>query len=69
MNSELAAIDQFVQDNRNALAAYVRQKIIAADAKPYIDSLGKEGIDALDREAAGVLVDLACALPGRVGET
>jgi hypothetical protein len=66
MNSELAAIEDFVQGNRSALAAYVRQKIIAAGAKPYLDSLGKEGIDALDREAAGVLVELACALLRRL---
>jgi hypothetical protein len=70
MEDELAAVADFVESNRRAMASYVRQKLLAADAKQYLDSLGKDGIAALDGEAAGVLLDLACALlrrlhPGR----
>jgi hypothetical protein len=66
MESEFAAIVDFVQSNRKALASYVRQKLLAADAKPYLDRLGKDGIEALDCEVAGLLLDLACALLRRL---
>lgn len=66
MDHNLRAITEFVQSNQKALAAYVRQKLIAADAKPYLDGLGKDGIAVMDSEAAGVLLDLACALLRRL---
>ena len=66
MDQNTTTITEFVQANRKALAAYVRQKLVAADAKPYLDRLGKDGIAALDSEAAGVLLDLACALLRRL---
>jgi hypothetical protein len=66
MDRRSTAITDFVLANGKALAAYIRQKIIAADAKPYLDRLGKEGIAALDAEAAGVLLDLACTLMRRL---
>src|SRR5688572_3527814 len=66
MDNNLPAIAEFVQANRKELAGYVRQKLVAAGAKPYLDALGKDGIESLDREAAGVLLDLACALLRRV---
>ena len=62
MDTELAAITDFVRSNRKALAGYLRQKLAAAGAKAYLDQLGKAGIDRLESEAAGVLLDLACAL-------
>ena len=66
MDQHSTAVADFVQANRKALAAFIRQKLLAADAKPYLDRLGKEGIAALDAEAAGVLLDLACALLRRL---
>lgn len=66
MDTELSAIADFVQGNRKPLTGYVRQKLQAAGAKAYLDGLGKEGIEKLDREAAGVLLDLACALLRRL---
>jgi hypothetical protein len=66
MDNELSAIADFVNSNRKALAGYVRQKLVAAGAKQYLDRLGKEGIEALNRETAGVLLDLACALLRRL---
>jgi hypothetical protein len=66
MDRELAAVADFVQSNRRPLARFMRQKLLAAGAKQYVDGLGKEGIEALDREAAGVLLDLACALLRRL---
>jgi hypothetical protein len=66
MDNELSVIADFVKSNRKALASYVRQNLVAANAKPYLDRLGKEGAEALDRDAAGVLLDLACALLRRL---
>jgi hypothetical protein len=66
MDTELAAITDFIRSNRKALAAYLRQKLKAAGANSYLDQLGKAGIDGLEREAAGVLLDLACALLRRL---
>jgi hypothetical protein len=66
MDDDVSIIADFVNANRKALARYVRQKLIAADAKAYLDSLGKDGIEALDREAAGLLLDIACALLRRL---
>ncbi len=66
MDNELSAIADFVKSNRKGLASYIRQKLLEAEAKPYLDRLGREGIRALDREAAGVLLDLACALLRRL---
>jgi hypothetical protein len=70
MEIDIAAIVDFVSSNRKALAAYLRQKLVQAGAKPYVDQLGKSGIERMESEAAGVLVDLACAMlrrlhPGR----
>lgn len=61
MTDEMTAISDFVDANRKALAGFIRQKLMLANAKPYLDRIGKEGIEALEREAAGVLLDLACA--------
>ncbi len=66
MSDSARMIEDFVASNRKPLAGFVRQKLIAANAKPYLDSLGKEGIENLEREAAGVLLDLACALLRRI---
>ncbi|MDB5349407.1 MAG: hypothetical protein JWN86_654 [Planctomycetota bacterium] len=52
----------FVRANREPLAGFVRQKLTEAGAKPYLDGLGRSGIEALRAEAAGVLLDLACGL-------
>lgn len=66
MDEDLAAILDFVSSNRQRLAGYLRQKLIGAGAKEYLDALGKTGIEAQEREAAGVLLDLACALLRRL---
>jgi hypothetical protein len=66
MEDELSAIMDFVQSNRNPLAAFIRQKLLAAGSREYLDRLGKPGIEALEAEAAGVLIDLACALLRRL---
>jgi hypothetical protein len=62
VDNELSVVNDFVHSNRKAMASYVRQKLIAAGAKQYLESLRKEGIESLDNEAAGVLLELACAL-------
>lgn len=66
MEKEIAAVADFVSANRKALAAYLRQKLLAANASSYLDQLGKDGIEKLEQESAGVLVDLACALLRRL---
>jgi hypothetical protein len=66
MDNELSVIADFVMSNRKALASYVRHKLIVAEAKSYLDRLGQEGIEILDCEAGGVLLDLACALLRRL---
>jgi hypothetical protein len=66
MDQHSTVVADFVQSNRKALAAFIRQKLITADAKPYLDRLGKEGIATLDAEAAGLLLDLACAFLRRL---
>jgi hypothetical protein len=66
MPDDLTALIDFIQSNRQPLAKYIRQNIIKAGAKSYLDNLGKDGIEALDRGAAGVLLDLACALLRRL---
>jgi hypothetical protein len=62
----LSAISDFVNSNRKSMASYLRQKLLAADAKPYLDRLGKSGIEEMEREAGGLLLDLACALLRRL---
>jgi hypothetical protein len=62
----LSAVADFVRTNREPLASLIRQKLIAAGAKPSVGALGKEGIEQLRREAAGILLDLACALIRRM---
>src|SRR5262245_38824665 len=66
MKSELSAISDFVLSNSKALASYLRQKLIDAGAKGYVEGLGKQGIGKLEQEASGVLLDLACALLRRL---
>lgn len=62
----VSAVSDFINANRKPLASYIRQKLIAADAKAYLNQLGKPGIEQMEREAAGVLLDLACALLRRL---
>ena len=66
MHNDIIAISDFVQSNRKALSAYLRQKLIVAGANTYLDQLGKAGIEQQEDEAAGVLLDLACALLRRL---
>jgi len=66
MGNEQSIVADFVRSNRKAMAGYVRQKLVAAGAKPHLDRLGKEGIESLENEAAGVLLDLACAFLRRL---
>jgi hypothetical protein len=66
MDKEVSAISDFVMLNRRELAAYFWRQLISAGAKEYVDRLGKAGIATLEREAAGLLVDLACALMRRL---
>jgi hypothetical protein len=70
MNNELAVFTDFINSNRESLAAYLRGQVIKAGAKEYLDGLGNDGIELMGCEAAGMLLDLACALlrrldPGR----
>ena len=62
MNNEVAAISEFIGANKKALAGYLRKRMLAAGAKEYLDRLGKSGIEDMEKEAAGVLLDMACAL-------
>ena len=55
-------IRDFVRVNRKELAGYLRRKLLEAGAKEYVGKLGKDGIAAMEREAAGVVLDFACAL-------
>lgn len=66
MDHDIAAILDFIDTNRKSMAAYVRQRLVAAGAGSYLDTLGKGGIEALENEAAGVLLDLACAMCRRL---
>lgn len=60
------AILDFVRKNKKPLARYIRGKLVEAGAKGYLDNLGKSGIEAMEREAAGMLLDLACVLVNRL---
>jgi hypothetical protein len=62
----LSIIREFVRDNRKEMAGYVRRKMLEAGAKDYLGRLGKDGIAAIEREAAGVVLDFAVALLNRL---
>jgi hypothetical protein len=64
--SKIVAIVDFVAKNREPLAHWLRLRLIDAGAKDYVSRLGKDGIEAMRRDAAGMLLDLACALMRRV---
>ena len=66
MDDELLLVADFIKANRKPMATYVRTKMLDAGGKSYVDRLGKEGIRLLDNEAAGVLLDLACAMLRRI---
>ena len=66
MIDEVKVISEFVRDNKKPLSDYLRKKIIDAGAKQYVAQLGKQGIQEMENEAAGVLLDIACAFVNRL---
>src|SRR5688572_12455553 len=62
----MEAIRDFVMTNRKPLAGWLRKQLIAAGAGEYVGRLGKTGVEAMERDPAGVLLDLGCALLNRL---
>ena len=66
MHDDIAIISDFVKVNSESLAYWMRRKLIQAGAKDYVKALGKDGIEAMRCEAAGLLLDLGCAMVNRL---
>ena len=62
----LETISDFVMSNRSALSSHHRQLLTKAGAKSYLDKLGQKGIEEMNRDSAGLLLDVVCAFLRRL---